>query len=101
MKPRNISPNNRIEIRRLRGIKILYEDDLYELANIVLKIMDATDDLSGGRVISRPTINGLSKQYSFICSDQIHSEQIVDIIAKYGLDIGDIIEFDSNLNKSV
>jgi hypothetical protein len=100
MKSRNISSNNRVEVSRLRGIKILYEDDLYELANIVLKIMDAIDNLSGG-VISRPTINGLVKQYSFLCSDQIHPEQVVDIIAKHGLDIGDIIECDSKVNKSV
>src|SRR4051812_39595517 len=98
MKSRNMSPNNRVEVSRLRGINILYEDDLYELATIVLKIMDATDSRSGG-VISRPTIHGLVKQYSFLCSDQIRPEQVVDIIVKHGLAIGDIIECDSKVNK--
>jgi hypothetical protein len=101
MKPRNILPNNRVALSRLRGITILYEDDLYELANIVLKIMVATDKLSDIGIMSRPTINGLAKQYSFLCSGKIDSERIGESIVKHGLDLGDIIEFDSKVNKSV
>ena len=101
MKPRNISPNNCVKLSRLRGIKILYEDDLYELANIVLKIMAAIDKLSEGGIMSRPTINGLAKHYCFLCNGKIDSERIVEIIVKHGLDIGDVIEFDGKVNKSV
>jgi hypothetical protein len=101
MKPRNISPNNCVKISRLRGIKILCEDDLYELAHIVLKIMDATSKLSEGGVTSRPTINGLAKYYCFLCNGKIDSARIVEIIVTHGLDMGDVIEFDSKVNKSV
>jgi hypothetical protein len=101
MKPRNIPPNNHVAISRLRGITILYENDLYELANIVLKITNAADKLSGIGIVSRPTINGLAKQYSFLCSGKVASERISENIVEHGLDLGDIIEFDSNVNKSV
>ena len=101
MKTKNISPNNRVGISRLRGITILYRDDLYELANIVLKIMGATDKLLEGVVMSKPTINGLAKHYSFLCSGKIDSERIGEIIVKHGLAMGDIIEFDNTVNKPV
>src|SRR5436305_13512821 len=101
MKPRHIAPHNRVEVSRIRGIKILYEDDLYELANVVLKIMDATDKLSEGAVISRPTIDGLTKHYCSLCNGKIDSERIVEIIVKHGLGIGDVIEFDIKVNKAV
>ena len=57
--------------------------------------MDATDKLSEGGIKSRPTVNGLAKQYSFLCSGKVDSERIIEIIVKHGLHIGDIIEFDS------
>jgi hypothetical protein len=101
MKPRHILPHNRVEVSRLRGITILYEDDLYELATIVLKIMSATDKLSEGVVRSRPTVTGLAKQYSLLCNGNIDSEGIGEILVKHGLDIGAIIEFDNTVTKSV
>jgi hypothetical protein len=94
-------PNNWVEVSRLRGISILYDDDLHELANIVLKIMDATGKLSEGGAISRPTINGLAKYYCVLCAGKIDSEKIIEIIGKHGLAMGDIIEFDNTVNKSV
>ena len=101
MRLRHILPNNHVPVSRLRGITILYENDLYELANIVLQIMSAADKLSETGIISRPTINGLAKQYSFLCSGKIDSAWISESIAKHGLDMGDIIEFDGKVNMSL
>ena len=101
MESRNLLPNNHVAVSRLRGITILYENDLYELANIVLKITSAADKLSGIGIMSTPTINGLAKQYSFLSSGKIDSERISESIVKHGLDLGDIIEFDRKVDKSV
>ena len=43
-----------LELSRLLGIKIVYENDLYELAKLTLNIMDATGRMSGNN-ISKPT----------------------------------------------
>ncbi|MEA3416633.1 MAG: hypothetical protein U9R02_10860 [Thermodesulfobacteriota bacterium] len=85
------------ELSKLRGIKILYENDLYEFAKIVLNIMDASDKMNvGTKTISRPTINGLSKKYSWICGDKITSDQIIKIVMQHGLKGNDSIDFDEN-----
>ena len=36
--------DNQVDISRLKGIKILYQDDFYEYAKVVIKIMDAYGD---------------------------------------------------------
>ena len=45
-----------LELEKLRGITVAYENDLYEFAEVVLKIMYATDKMSRN-TISKPTIN--------------------------------------------
>ncbi len=57
--------------------------------------MDASDNITNGtRTISRPTINGLSKQYSWICGEKITSDQIIKIATHHGLKGNDTIDFD-------
>ena len=85
------------ELSKLIGIKILYKNDLYEFAKIVLNIMDASDKITNGtRTISRPTINGLSKKYSWICGEKVTSDQIIKIVMQHGLKGNDSIDFDEN-----
>jgi hypothetical protein len=50
-----------LELSKLLGIKVVYENDLYELAKLTLNIMDATGRMSGNN-ISKPTINCRSCQ---------------------------------------
>ncbi len=40
----------------LKGMSFTYEDDLYEFAEVVLKIMSALDERDGSGRVSRPTI---------------------------------------------
>jgi hypothetical protein len=56
-----------IEIDHFRGINIIFENDFYELALVMLKIMDGMQ--SHRNVISRPTINGVASKYSLICGE--------------------------------
>ncbi len=82
--------SNYKKLHDLHGIKIAYENDFYDLAKLVLNIMDATDKNRR----TRPTINGLAKKYSWICGDKISSDQIIDIVKKSGLHGNDVIDFD-------
>ena len=82
-----------IELGKLRGITVAYEDDLYEFAEVVLKIMYSTDKM-GRNTISKPTINGLARDYSMICGEKISQNQILDIAKKNGLDGNDGVDFD-------
>ena len=88
---------DRFELSKLIGIKIFYENDLYEFAKIVLNIMDASDNITNGtRIISRPTISGLAKKYSWICGEKITADQIINIVMQHGLNSNDTIDFDEN-----
>ena len=84
-----------IEVSKLKGIKIFYENDLYDFAKLVLNIMDASDRYKGSS-ISKPTINGIANYYSWICGEKISSDQIVEIANQYGLNGNDEIDFDKN-----
>ena len=75
-----------IDISQLKGIRVLYENDFYELAKLVIKIKNAHDKIKGN-VISRPTINGLAKIYHNIIGYDydMDSDRILQIIKKNGI----------------
>jgi hypothetical protein len=54
----------RIDLVRLKGIRILYADDLYDLGQFVLKAYDA--QWAGTRSKARPTLHGLARIYGLI-----------------------------------
>lgn len=86
-----------IELSKLIGIKVSYENDLYEFAKVVLNIMDASGKMnSGEKTISRPTINGLAQNYSLVCGRKVTSDQIIKIVKKYGIKGNDTVDFDQN-----
>ncbi len=91
-----------IEIDYFRGINILFENDFYELALVMLKIMDGMQSYEN--VISRPSINGVASQYSFICGGKIDSKHIVDIVQNHlnnDIDGNETIDFDQSSNRQV
>ncbi len=47
--------HEKVSIGRLKGIKVLFEDDLYQLAQLVLKGHDATD-VGTNRVSRHPLL---------------------------------------------
>jgi len=81
-----------LELNKLRGISIVYENDLYEFAGVVLKITYGVVKM-GRKTISKPTINGLVKYYSMICGQKLTQNKILDITKKSGLDGNDTIDF--------
>lgn len=85
--------SERIELKKLRGITIACENDLYDFAKVVLKIMHTTDKLSGN-TISKPTINGLARDYSTICGQKISQDEVINIVKKHGLEGNQAIDFD-------
>ena len=70
-----------IEVDYFRGLNILYENDFYELALSVLKIMDKAR--TNENISSRPTINGVAKYYSSICGDKFDTEEILRIVKNH------------------
>ena len=81
-----------LELNDLRGITIIYENDFFEFAELVLKIMYEIDKTVKNR-ISKPTINGLVGNFSDICGEKVNKHMILSIAKKRGLNGGDIIDF--------
>ena len=48
---------DKIGASKLRNISLLFEGDLYDFANLMLKIYDAKD--KGTNTVTRDTVNGL------------------------------------------
>ena len=91
-----------IEAGYFRGLNILYENDFYELALVMLKIMDEAQ--TNKNISSRPTINGVAKFYSYICGDKFDSEQIAKIVKKHfksELSGNETIDFDKSSERQV
>jgi hypothetical protein len=78
----------RIDLTRLKGIGILYADDLYDLGRFVLKAYDA--QWRGTRSKSRPTLHGLARIYGLILN--CDSKPFEKTIEAYGLPIGATVD---------
>ena len=81
-----------LELNDLREIAIIYENDFFEFAELVLKIMYGIDKMVKNR-ISKPTINGLAGNFSNLCGEEVNKHMILSIAKKRGLNGGDIIDF--------
>ena len=81
-----------IELNNLRGITIFYENDFFDLAEVVLKIMYGIDKMVKNRT-SKPTINGLAGNFSNICGEKVNKNMILAIAKKRGLNGNDTIDF--------
>lgn len=92
------------DIEKLKGIKIFYENDIYEYAKVVIKIKDAYVDFqeSQGKVvgIGRPTIRGLASRFALTVDNYFPEDYVLKILKQHGftgkevLDIKELGRFD-------
>lgn len=78
-----------ISVEALRGVRVLAEDDLYDLANLVNRIHQARAD-SGVR--TRTTVNGLANIYCNLA--HVEREQVLGVLHAHGLPLATTIEPD-------
>lgn len=83
----------KIGIAALKGIAVLFEDDIHDLAYWLLKMNDAKD--KGRNTRSRHTVYGLAGVYSF--ATHMNQDEIVSILEDRGLPLGATIEYDDDL----
>lgn len=88
-----VSPND------LKGVSVLFENDLYELARLMIKIHRAKDEeanrqsTGSRRVGSMSTLNGLAQSYAYLTGES--SERIKAIIRQAGLSLGACVKADT------
>ena len=80
--------DQKIDLASLKGIDILYEDDLHDLGRFVLKAFDAR--WPGTRSKARPTLHGLARIYGLILN--CASEPFEDVIEAHGLPLGATVD---------
>jgi len=85
------------DIEQLRGIKILYKDDFYEYAKVVIKIMDAygTYQREKGEYTgtARPTVYGLARKFASTANIYFSEKYVLDILEKHGLTGKEVLDF--------
>jgi hypothetical protein len=87
-----------IPLSKLKGIKVYYEDDLYDVALLILKLMDARAKYESSNTRSRPTINGLIRDFaSLIDATSPDEETVFSAIEKYNFPLNAGIEFDEDI----
>lgn len=77
----------------LKGINVLFEDDLYELAFWLLKLDTARDRQTNST--SRYTVYGLAGVYS-LCA-KLNRDTVIRILESRGLPSGATIEYDEDV----
>ena len=85
---------DKIGISELRNISVLFESDLYDFANLMLKIYDAKN--KGTNTVTRDTVNGLVHGYALLA--RINSNQVLAVIKKNKLPLGSTIEHDKDVS---
>ena len=83
---------------RLEGVSVYFEDDLYELASLALRLYDARDRCEGGGVKSRPTVYGLVKTLASLV-DPVNpdDERVLAALEDRRLHMRASVEFDADL----
>lgn len=83
----------KVSVEHLKSIKVLFEDDLYQLGQLLLKGHDAIDAETNR--VSRTTLYGLASQFALLFHDSnITTEHIEEIMGNAGLPVGGTIEHD-------
>jgi hypothetical protein len=90
--------DERIDTHALMGISMLFENDLYELARLVVKIHRAQDEEANRksprtRQESRSTLLGLAHKYA--CLTNMPPDKVKDALRLAGLSLGATIADDS------
>ena len=90
--------NDAIPLNKLKGIKVYYEDDLYDVALLILKLRDARAKHESSNRRSRPTINGLVRDFASLIDPTMPDEKTVfSAIEKYNFPLNAGIEFDEDI----
>jgi len=88
-------PNMREQIRvsELKRVSILCEDDVYDLACLLLRINDARD--KGTNCKSRQTVKGVAGKYAMLTN--ISHSQVEAVFEQHGLPFGATVEHDEDV----
>jgi hypothetical protein len=94
MPPRGrvVSSIEKIPISRLKGIGIRYEDDLYDLAYVLLKLDDAKGRADGS--IHRHTAYGLACCYATLAD--VPKETVLAEVTRFGIPHRASVEHDES-----
>ena len=84
---------DKVRVSELRNIGVLFDGDLYDFANLMLKIYDAKD--KGTNTVSRDTVYGLVHGYALLAC--VNSDQVLAVIKRNGLPLGSTIEHDKDV----
>lgn len=89
-----------LPLSKLKGISVYCEDDLHDLATIMLKLNDARAAYEGSMSISRPTVNGLVKIFAQLIN-ACHPDYgpVFAAVEKHDLPLGVPIEFDDRIRR--
>jgi hypothetical protein len=90
--------HEKVSVERLKGLKVLFEDDLYQLGLLILKGHDAVDAQTNCR--SRTTLHGLAGKFaSLFYGSRITAQHVEEIIRSADLPIGGTIEHDGDCRR--
>jgi len=79
-----------VPLRSLEGISILYEGDLRDLAQFILRANDVRSASEGCK--TRPTLHGLARTYGMILD--VDPDSVERVIKAHGLYVGAVVEYD-------
>ncbi len=82
----------KIGITALKGVSVLYEDDIYDLACLLLKMNEAKDRGTNHR--SRHTVHGLATAYSMIAN--MSRDAVLNIFEAHDLPLRAVVEYDDS-----
>ena len=85
--------NDKISVEALKGVGVLYEGDIYDLACLLLKLNDAQDKGTNRR--SRHTVYGVASDYSMLTRES--RDKIMRILERHGLPLGATVEHDEDV----
>jgi len=80
----------RIHVSSLKGIQFLYENDLYELASLIIRLNNAKN--KGMNMITLQTVYGLAHTYSTIAG--VSCDKVESVMNASGLPSGAVIVAD-------
>jgi hypothetical protein len=85
-----------LDIEELKGVKILYENDFYEYAKVVIKMKDAYSDYQKqkGNITgkARPTIYGLARNFATTADIYFSDQEVLIILKKYGFSGQEVLD---------
>lgn len=87
-----------IGVESLRGVAVLYEGDIHEVACLLLRLWASKDRETNARstgsvVRSKPTVGWLAMAYSSLVPD-VSTERVKEVLVRHGLPLGAVVEHD-------